>query len=177
MVRPERVAADPLTLLRTEPSWAQAYDDAIRASLPELSQFMPWATEEHGLDQSREFLERAVLEWDAGEAWHYSLLDSSGRLVGSAGLMTRMGAGILEIGYWVHSQHTGRGYASAAATTLGQLGVETEGVERVVIRHDVANPASGRVAAHAGFVEVDREDYEPVAPGQAGVMVVWERRP
>ena len=50
------------------------------------------------------------------------------------------------------------------------------GIERVVIRHDVANPASGAVAAKAGFTEVDRVPHERTAPGESGEYLIWERR-
>jgi ribosomal-protein-serine acetyltransferase len=50
------------------------------------------------------------------------------------------------------------------------------GVERVVIKHDAANGASGAVAAKAGFTEVERVEREPQAPGESGIDVVWELR-
>jgi RimJ/RimL family protein N-acetyltransferase len=48
------------------------------------------------------------------------------------------------------------------------------GIKRVVINHDAANPASGAVAAKAGFTEVARVERQPQAPGESGVEVVWE---
>ena len=65
--------------------------------------------------------------------------------------MTRMGPGILEIGYWVHSAYAGRGIATAAAGALAEAGAGLDGIERIAIKHDIANPASGRVAEKLGF--------------------------
>jgi ribosomal-protein-serine acetyltransferase len=167
--------AGPAMLQRLDLAWVDRLDDAIAESLPELQLFMPWATEDHGITQTREYVERAAAEWDSGQTWNYCILLGAD-LVGTVGLMTRMGPGVLEIGYWVHSAHTGRGIATAAASSLAEVGLAQPGIERVVIKHDAANVASGRVAAKAGFTRVDEEAYEPKAPGQTGVMVSWERR-
>ncbi|MGK5741521.1 GNAT family N-acetyltransferase [Micromonospora sp. URMC 103] len=102
--------------------------------------------------------------------------EAAGDLSGSCGLMTRMGAGTLEIGYWIHSGQTRRGYATGAVRALTSVALTLPGVDRVAIRHDAANPASGAVAAKAGFTEVERVHREPEAPGDTGVEVIWERR-
>jgi ribosomal-protein-serine acetyltransferase len=50
------------------------------------------------------------------------------------------------------------------------------GIERVAVRHDVANPASGRVAEKAGFTKARTIETDVEAPGQTGVELVWERQ-
>ncbi len=176
MEQAQVLRAGPITLRRWSTDRDEQLDAAINESLPELQRFMPWATDDHGLEQTREYLERSVAEWDTGQTWNYGMLDGAGVVVGSCGLMTRMGPGVLEIGYWVHSAHTGRGYATAAATVLAEAGLRVPGIDRVVIKHDAANPASGRVAFRAGFTEVGREEVERQTSEQSGVMVIWERR-
>lgn len=168
--------AGPVTLRRWDPAWAQELDQAINASLPELKQFMPWATDQHGIVETRDYLDRSVAEWDAGESWNYAIVTADGEIAGSCGLMTRMGPGVLEIGYWVHSDHAGRGHASAAAATLAEAGLRVPGIDRVVIKHDSANPASGRIAAKVGFTQVGKIETEPDAPGETGIQLIWERR-
>ena len=168
--------AGPVTLRRWDRAWAEQLDQAICASLPELRLFMPWATDQHGIAQTRAYLDRSMAEWDAHESWNYAIFDGDGAIVGSCSLMTRMGPGVLEIGYWTHSAHAGHGLASAAAAALAEAGLRVRAIDRVVIKHDVANPASGRVAAKAGFTQVDRITTTPEAPGETGTMLVWERR-
>ena len=172
----QTLQAGPVTLCRWDRAWAEQLEQAIRASLPELRQFMPWATEQHGIADTRAYLEQSVAEWQARESWGYAIVNRHGEIVGSCSLMTRMGPGVLEIGYWVHSAHAGQGLASAAATALADAGLHVDGVDRVVIKHDCANPASGRVAAKAGFTQVDRITSPPQAPGETGSQLVWERR-
>ena len=46
---------------------------------------------------------------------------------------------------------------------------------RIVIRHDSANPASGRVAEKLGFHEIDRIAVEITAEGESGIDVIREQ--
>jgi RimJ/RimL family protein N-acetyltransferase len=176
MTLPETINAGELVLKRWQTAYAEAAAKAVRDSLPELEPFMPWAHKGYDVAESRSFIERSADEWAEGTAFNYAVFTAAGELVGSCGLMTRMGVDTLEIGYWVHSGHTGRGYASAAVTAVTRVGLALPGIERMVIRHDAANPASGAVAAKAGFRPVERVHWDPEAPGETGVDVVWERR-
>jgi RimJ/RimL family protein N-acetyltransferase len=137
---------------------------------------MPWATDEYGLAESRDYIARSVAEWDRHETFNYAILSARGEVIGSSGLMTRMGEGVLEIGYWVHTAHTGHGHATATARALADVALSLPGVDRAAIRHDPANAASARVAEKAGFVRVGEVIKEPAAPDQSGVEWVWERR-
>ena len=52
-------------------------------------------------------------------------------VVGSCGLHRRSGPEVLEIGYWVHVDHLGRGYASEIAATLTTAAFAVPGIELV----------------------------------------------
>ena len=56
-----------------------------------------------------------------------------------------------EVGYWVRSDRTGQGIATAAARVL-QVAFEELGLHRVILRVAVGNRASERVAGKLGFV-------------------------
>lgn len=71
-----------------------------------------------------------------------------GRIVGGCGLHEERGQ--VEVGYWVAPSHWGRGYATEALGGLLDL-ARLAGHRRVVSRHAVDNPASGRVLRKAGF--------------------------
>ncbi|MFB9237847.1 GNAT family N-acetyltransferase [Plantactinospora siamensis] len=171
---PEMINAGDIVLKRWELAWAEELAGTVRASLPELAPWMPWANEAYDLDTARLFIEVSDDAWDEGTAFQYAVFTAVGELVGSCGLMTRMGPGILEIGYWIHSDHAGRGYATALAGALARVALATPGIDRAGIRHDAANSASGRVAAKAGFTEVGLVERDPEAPGESGFHVVWE---
>jgi RimJ/RimL family protein N-acetyltransferase len=185
---PEEIALPGLILRRWHPAWAEPLQAAVDASLPELRPFMPWATDDHGIEQGREYIGRSVAEWDRHENFNYAVFavndgvvdvvdgQEAEDLIGSCGLMTRMGEGVLEIGYWIHSAHTGRGHATAIAQALADAALALPGIERAAIKHDPANAASGRVAEKAGFSHVGEVAHEPTAPGETGTHWVWERR-
>jgi RimJ/RimL family protein N-acetyltransferase len=56
-----------------------------------------------------------------------------------------------EIGYWVRTSMTGRGYACEIVRAMTKLGIETLNAKRVEIRCDSRNERSWRVAERCGF--------------------------
>jgi len=56
-----------------------------------------------------------------------------------------------EIGYVLHPDHAGRGYATEAARELLRLGFEGLGLHRIVGRLDARNTASARVLERLGM--------------------------
>jgi RimJ/RimL family protein N-acetyltransferase/uncharacterized damage-inducible protein DinB len=173
---PEEIDAGVVMLRRWQDAWATEIAEAVRVSRPELQAYMAWATDDYELDRAQEFLRQAGQDWDAGIEFVYAIWTLAGEIVGSASLMTRMGPGILEIGFWIHTAFTGRGFATAAARALTEAALAMDGVDRVAIRHDAGNAASGRVAAKAGFTEVGRRP-STLGPGRlrTDVEVIWER--
>lgn len=170
---PETLDAGRITLQRWTVERGGELDRAINESLPELMPFMPWATADHDLEATTGYLLQSRTEWDSGQSFNYAMLTPGGEVVGCCGLMTRQGPGVLEIGYWVHSRHGGQGYATAAAVALCEVGLAQPGIDRIEIHHDVDNPASGRVAAKAGFREVGLVEAEKKAPSDSGTHLVW----
>ncbi|MET7638714.1 GNAT family N-acetyltransferase [Streptomyces sp. NPDC005438] len=172
-VPPEILRNDQVELRRWRAADLDALDRAIHESLDHLRPWMPWAAS-HDRRQATEFLARNETEWREGEAFGYAVT-VRGALVGGCGLMRRIGAGGLDIGYWIHPDWTRRGLATMAAGALTGEAFRLTGIDRVEIHHDAANPASGAVALRLGFTEVSRapDPEGPSAPGEAGVKVAW----
>jgi ribosomal-protein-serine acetyltransferase len=175
MMIPETIDAGPVTLQRCTADHASDLDQAINESLPELMPFLPWATADHGLEATTSYLVESQSNWDKGVSFNYALLTPDGEVVGSCGLLTRQGPDVFEIGYWIHSSYAGRGYATAVSLALAEIGLAQPEIDCVEIHHDVKNPASGRVAAKAGFRQVRSIEVERKAPGESGTHLVWER--
>lgn len=173
MKTPETIYAGSITLQRWTVDLADDLDRAINESLPELMRFMPWASADHDLEATTGYLVQSWGEWENGENFSYAMRTTQGQVVGGCGLMSRRGPDVYEIGYWVHSAHAGKGYATAAALALAEVGLGQPGIDRVEIHHDVDNPASGRVAAKAGFHELGLVDAERKAPSDSGTHQVW----
>jgi RimJ/RimL family protein N-acetyltransferase len=143
---------------------------AIQASVAELRRFMPWATTDPTLAAVLEFVGSVV----DGPAIGYGLFEADGELVGGCGLHDRRGPGILEIGYWVRSDRTGRGYATAVARALTTVALERfPEVNRVEIRCDPANLASAAIPPKLGYRLVEVVDAPIEATAQTGRQQVW----
>ena len=173
MPPPEVIDADVVVLRRWRREFADAAVAAIKASLDELIPFMPWASAAYDREAAIAFVEHSDNGWTGGSEWNYAIFTPDDDFVGSTGLHDRVGPGALEIGYWIRSDHTGRGYATMSVVALAEAALTLPGINQVVIRHDAANAKSGAVAARAGFREVDRRPGEIAAPGAIGIEVTW----
>jgi len=144
---------------------------AVTESLDHLRPWMPWAAN-YTRQSAAGFLARSARDWADGLEYNYAIV-TDGALAGGCGLMTRIGPGGLEIGYWVHRARTRRGLATMASAALVEQAFRLPGVDRVEIIHDELNVASGGVPRKLGFTEVGRQPLSDPAPGGNGVGVVW----
>ncbi|MGX5657966.1 GNAT family N-acetyltransferase, partial [Geodermatophilus nigrescens] len=77
---------------------------------------------------------------------------ADGGLLGSVALHSvDLEQGDAEVGYWTVPAARGRGLAARAVDAAVRWGFAALPVDRVELVHAVDNPASGRVAAKAGF--------------------------
>ena len=90
---------------------------------------MEWARDPYGIEQARQFCADARAGFDAGRDFTALLgLAAEDRIIGSASILMRDEAvPVFELGYWVHTGHTGRGYATEAAAALTRLAFEDGG--------------------------------------------------
>ncbi len=127
--------------------------EAIAANLEHLRPWMPWAAHEpQPLDRKVALLRRFRRRFEAGEDFTYGLFAPDERaVVGGAGLHRRIGAGAIEIGYWVHVDHIGQGLATETAAALMRVAFGLLGLQRIEIHCEQANEASAVVPARLGF--------------------------
>jgi ribosomal-protein-serine acetyltransferase len=173
MERPAEVLSYGQVILRR---WRAADADLVwrlvSGSLEHLRPWMPWAAR-YDAESSADYTRRCEADWASGAAFNYAIT-TGGEAVGSCGLMARTGPGGLEIGYWVHQDHTRRGVASDAAAALSAAAFGLPGIDRVEILHDEANIASAGIPRRLGFTEIERRrSADESAPGETGISVVW----
>jgi ribosomal-protein-serine acetyltransferase len=172
----ELIEHAPVTLRRFRADDRDALFHAVTESLDHLRPWMPWAAD-YSLASAEEYLARSIKGWDEGTEYNYAVLtatpDGSSALAGVVGLMTRIGPGGLEIGYWVHRAYTRRGLATAASAALVEQAFRLPGVDRVEIVHDELNVASGQIPRKLGFTEVGRRPLDFRPPAGSGTGVVW----
>lgn len=157
-------------LLRSD---AEAVGRAVAESLEHLRPWMAWIGDEPlDLEQRTAFLAARERDWaDGGDVMMGVFAD--GVLVGGAGLHRRIGPEGLEIGYWIHVDHTRRGLATEAARLLVDAAFTVPGITRVEIHHDRANVASRGVPARLGFRLVEVVPATPAAPADEGIECRW----
>jgi ribosomal-protein-serine acetyltransferase len=161
----------PVTLRRYRADDLDAVFDAVIESLDHLRPWMPWAAG-YTRQSAATFLAKAAADWDGGTEYNY-LMIADGVLAGACGLMSRIGPGGLEIGYWVHRDWTRRGLATAASAALVQAAFGLPGVDRIEIVHDELNVASAGIPRKLGFTEAGRRPLDPPPPAGTGLGVVW----
>lgn len=128
---------------------------AVAASVDHLRPFMPWAADEPLPPERRLELFAA---WDAEHAAGRSAIFgmfADGAVLGGCGLHRRREGrpDIVEIGYWVHVDHTRQGVASAAASALTDAAFAIATTNVVEILHEPGNLASRGVPAKLGFTD------------------------
>ncbi len=155
MPRP-KLETDRLVLQRFTRRDAVTLDDAIRVSLTDLNQWLPWARMDYASGDTSAFIRDSVQAWKEDRAWDYSirLRADPGRHVGNVSLWTVSKLGkIAEIGYWVRTDETNRGICTEAVDRLLGEAFGSMGYHKVVLRIAVGNEASDRVAEKLGFTK------------------------
>jgi L-amino acid N-acyltransferase YncA len=71
----------------------------------------------------------------------------AGKLVGAVSHSPRSNEEVVEMGYYLHPTHQGKGVMRAAGRTLLRYAANEFGVRRVYASADVLNVASGRILA------------------------------
>jgi RimJ/RimL family protein N-acetyltransferase len=164
---PGELAAGPIVLARLTPEHIDELVSAAVASFVELHQWMTWA---HNVPTRADVADF----FDDDVAWAYAMIErESGELVGSCDGRGVSGTSTVEIGYWVRSERTRRGYASASATALVDAAFRYLDVDRVTIRMDEGNVASARVPAKIGFRLLGEEARKIETPGHTGKGLIW----
>ena len=101
-------------------------------------------------EQVREVLDGLIARPEAAGPWFGVELLGGGGLIGSVSLMVgehRQG----EIGFTLHPDHQGHGYATEASRALLRLAFEDLGLHRVYGRLEPRNVASARVLEKLGM--------------------------
>ena len=170
---PELIEDGPLVLRRWRVADAELQHRVVQESLEHLRPWMPWvAGEPQPLDRRREMLAGWARDWAAGGDVYLAVI-FEGEVAGSTGLHRRRGAGVLEIGYWIHPAFTRRGIATRVARVLTATALAQPGIERVEIHHDKANVASAAIPAKLGYKFVSEHAGEPSAPAETGIDCTW----
>jgi RimJ/RimL family protein N-acetyltransferase len=119
-------------------------------------------------DEARDLILRWQRSWQAETGAHWAVTrDEGGDVLGRAALRSMtLDEGWAECGYWTPPAARGCGVASRALAALSLWAFGEIGFHRLYLLHSVANAASCRVAAKAGFAAegVQRSAAQPCTP-------------
>ena len=170
---PDTIPSPRLTLRRWVAADAPDLSAAVTANLEHLRPWMPWiAMEPASLVDRLALIAQWQTEWErGGDSVIGAFLE--GVVVGSTGFHRRRGPGALEIGYWVHSDHTRKGYATEIGAALTSAAFTVPDIERVEIHHDKANLASAGVPRSLGYTFAGETLDAVTSPGEVGIDCRW----
>ena len=151
--------------------WCAADAPELRAALDasdaHLRPWIPFMRDEpRSMADTEERVQGFVEHFDAGRHFRYVIRERSTQtLVGETMLLTRGAPGTLEIGYWLHRDHCGHGYATEANAALLPVAFDVLGAARVAVVCDERNAASIAVAGHLGVALAEaREEFDHDGP-------------
>jgi RimJ/RimL family protein N-acetyltransferase len=150
---PEEIVSERVVLRPPREEDAEAIIAAIDASRPELEAWMDWAPSMRTAEDAHEFARRVQETWRAGDEFSLGIFRrSDGSYLGGTGMhRPTWSVPSVEIGYWMSTPETGKGYVREAVTALTRLGFGQLGLRRMVITCAATNDRSRRVAEAVGY--------------------------
>jgi RimJ/RimL family protein N-acetyltransferase len=154
---PASVDTARLLLRPFRASDAPALHEALVESIAELRMhlgFLPWVAEEQTLESAAARCSKAAENFASRADLPYLAFEkTSGRLVASVGLhRTDWTLPKTEVGYWVRTSETGKGFAGEGVGALTDWALNVLGAARVELVTDEQNHGSRAVAKRAGFM-------------------------
>ena len=166
---PATLHTERLLLRRWRPGDETILRSAVDASDSHLRRWIPWMKDEpRSMDETAVRIAHQIGEFDAGVTFCWAVFHDD-TFVGEVMLMTRAGPGALEVGYWLHADHAGRGYGREAVSRLVALADEL-GIGRLEAWCALGNLRSSALVETLGF---ERERIERDGAHDYGV---WVRR-
>jgi RimJ/RimL family protein N-acetyltransferase len=170
---PDEIATERLRVRLWRPDDVPAVRTAIEESLDHLRPWLAWVPFEPVSDEDRtRFIIASNDDWVHGGDASYGVF-RDGIVIGGCGLHHRWGPTTLDLGYWIHVDHIGRGYAQELARGLTDASFMVEGIDRVEIHHDKANERSRAVPLGLGFDRGPERPDDVGAPAEVGIDCTW----
>ena len=118
-----------------------------------LAEYLLWVDKTNSLQDCYNATEMFIDLWNKGENYaYYIVLNDTDRAIGSIDIHNiDLNNYSAEIGYWLSEEYNGNGYMSEAVKLIEKQAFDA-GLNRIVIRSEVANIPSSRVAEKNDYV-------------------------
>lgn len=140
-----------ITLHRYRAEDAEDVFAGASESVAEIYPWMPWCHPGYAISDAQGWASFAIAQWEAGRQFEFVIRTAGGQLLGSGGINSLHDSHPLaNLGYWIRTSQTGKGYATRATLLLAEFAFRDLGLQRVEIVAAVGNHSSQRVAEKAG---------------------------
>ncbi len=147
----ETLTGQRIVLTKVMSSDAKAIFQALQNSYHEISPWASWLHSNYVYDDAESFVDLQMKNWQNNEEFTYAIKDFDGNLLGIISLhVFDRENGVANIGYWMNSQYTCRGYCTDAVTVLFHNAMIPLNLIRIEIIAGVNNIASQKVAENSG---------------------------
>jgi RimJ/RimL family protein N-acetyltransferase len=150
---PESLETERLVI--RAPLWGDGVkvNEAVKESIEELRPRMAWDQQIPSIDESEIGVREARLRFlERSDLRLYLELKNTGQIIGCSGLHDiDWNAREFEIGYWVRSSFSGKGFITEAVDAITNYAINDLNANRIQIRIDSQNIRSVKIAERPGF--------------------------
>ncbi|MEH7385881.1 GNAT family N-acetyltransferase [Bacillus sp. JJ1521] len=150
---PEEFTTERLVIRMPKPGDGKAVHDAIKASINELKPWMPFAQNDQTEQDVELNIRSAHISFIKREDLRLLVfLKETGEFIASSGLhKIDWAVPKFEIGYWIDSRFSGKGYMTEAVKGIADFAFHELNARRVEIRCDEKNSKSRAIPQKLGF--------------------------
>jgi ribosomal-protein-serine acetyltransferase len=152
---PREIVTERLVLRPPRLDDAEAAIEAIEESRAELERWMAWSPFMRTVEDARNWSRRCIDAWENPDSDDLPIAivrREDGCFLGATGYhRAKWDIPSLDIGYWMRTSETGKGYVRETVTALTRVGFERLGLRRLVITCAATNDRSRSVAEACGY--------------------------
>ena len=124
--------------------------EAISVSIDRVYPWLPWCHPNYTIAETEAWIKTRPLRWDEREEFGFSIRNRQNTIIGGCGIGIRSSSWCGNLGYWLRTGYTGKGYATEATKLLAKFGINQLQLKRIEIIASVENTPSHKVAQRAG---------------------------
>ena len=138
----DQFETERLVIRRYQTTDIEALYAAARESIEEVSRFLPWCHPDYSIAESKQWVTLVIKSWGVSNLFR--------RFIGSVGINAVDLHPMVNLGYWLRSSETGKGYAIEAAQGIIDWTFAELQPQRIEIILSVENNPSKKVAEKTG---------------------------
>lgn len=140
-------------LRKLSPEHAPLMVEAALESVAEINPWMDWCTHEFDIETAKKFIDAQIDARNKNTAYEFALFNKEGLYLGGGGVNgINSQCNFANIGYWIRTSQTRKGYGTAALQALISWARANTGLNRLEVVVAVENYPSSRVAEKNGAV-------------------------